>query len=428
MINSYNPEVICVSPWYELRINPDGGYTYCHAATSFEQSALLPSQWFTQGNLTCQTKQNISDGLTTAGCTECYANEQQGLVSFRQRRNQQAAIYSGQFQRQSIESSPAWARINGQVSNYKPAFLHVCLSNLCNLSCRMCQPKWSSQLTSTLKRAGIIDQSVQILQDWTNDSAKWQDFIRLVIDNPYLISLHFMGGEPMLHKKFYELIECCIENKTTDFHLTFVTNGTCINDSIIEKLLKFKSATIEISIENFHHSNDYIRVNSNWQQVQHNIDLLSKHRSPTFDVVLRTVPQALSIMHYYTLIDYAISNQISIDSNVMARPEYLKIVVLSSAIKKAISVDLQQRYRDLLKVSKDSTTNKKINLLRNTSQIQQQISVHIQSVLTLLNESEPENIAQLRKEFLEYNQKIDNVANQTFDQVYPELTQFFTNF
>jgi sulfatase maturation enzyme AslB (radical SAM superfamily) len=422
-----NNQINCISPWYELRINPDGSYTYCHAAKSFEQSALLPSQWFAQGNLTCQTRKKITDGLPVSGCAECYSHEQQGLVSFRHRRNQQAAIYNGAFERESIKTSPAWPRLNNQVANYKPAFLHVCLSNLCNLSCRMCQPKWSSQLTSTLKRAELIDQSVQILQDWTADHAKWQDFLTLVLDNPSLICLHFMGGEPMLHKKFYELIDLCIENNTTDFHLTFVTNGTCIDHSIVEKLLKFKSATIEISVENFHHSNDYIRLNSNWQQVQHNIDLLLKHRSPKFDVVLRPVPQALSIMHYYTLIDYALANQVGIDNNVMARPEYLKIVVLPSAIKKATSADLQHRYQDLLEISKDSTTNEKISLLRNTSQIQQQISVHIQSVLTLLNEPEPENIAQLRTEFLEYNRKIDNTTSQKFDQVYPELTQFFAD-
>lgn len=428
MINFANPEVICVSPWYELRINPDGSYTYCHAAKSFEQSALLPSQWFAQGNLTSQTREKITNGVPVVGCTECYSLEQQGLVSFRQRRNKQAAICSGPFQQHSIETSPAWPRINKKILDYKPAFLHVCLSNLCNLSCRMCQPMWSSQLTSTLKRAGIIDKSVQILQDWTNDSSKWQDFLTLVIDNPSLICLHFMGGEPMLHKKFHELIDLCIENNTTDFHLTFVTNGTCVDHNIVEKLSKFKSTTIEISVENFHNSNDYVRINSNWQQVQHNVDLLLKHRSPTFDIVLRTVPQALSIMHYHTVIDYVLNNQMSIDNNVIARPEYLKIVVLPYNIKKAISIDLQQRYQHILSGNKDNSTNEKIGLLRNTSQIQQQISVHIQSVLILLNEPEPTNIEQLRKEFVEYNKKIDNTSNQFFVQVYPELAQFFADY
>lgn len=422
-----NNQITCISPWYELRINTNGSYTYCHNARNSEQSALLPSQWFANGILVNQTRADITHGTPSPGCKACYAVEQQGLVSFRQRRNQQAAIYSGEFEQQSLEFSPAWPRLNNQVANYKPAFLHVSLSNLCNLSCRMCHPTWSSQLTSTFKRANIVDQSVQILQDWTVDQTKWQDFLTLVLDNSSLICLHFMGGEPMLHKRFYELIDLCIENNTTDFHLTFVTNGTRIDHSIVEKLSKFKSVTIEISIENFHSSNDYVRINSHWQEVQAHIDLLLTYRSPTFDIVLRPVPQALSIMHYYTLIDYALVNQVGIDNNVMSSPEYLKITVLPGAIKKAISADLQRRYWDLLESSKVSTTNEKVSLLRNTSHIQQQISVHIQSVLTLLNEPEPENIARLRTEFLEYNQKMDNITGQKFDQVYPELAQFFTN-
>ena len=420
-----NDNVTCISPWYELRIDADGSMRSCHAVSQeyAEKSDLSFLEWFRHGDKMIDIRNSITTGDPYPGCSACYKNEKQNLISFRQRRNIQSAIYSGTNFSKSLEQSPSYKRMTGKIEKFYPAFLHVTLSNLCNLSCRMCFPAYSSQLTNAYKKIGLVDDNTPMLLDWTNDSNKWNEFLDLVKDNDNLMSLHFMGGEPLYHKRFIEFIDWCIVNDKTDFHLTVVTNGTIHNQSLLEKLKLFKSIQVEISLENLHETNNYIRLNSDFEQVRENIlnifDCLG-----TSSVVIRSVPQALSIMHYDTLIDFAIENKISIDNNVIYKPEYLKCFVLPKEIKDKLTAHLQHKYANILgNESNDITTQ--ISRIRT---FEFNLKRHIESLLIQLNEPEPSNVEDLRKQFIKYNDKMDSVSGTSFKEMYPELLNFYAKY
>jgi len=412
-----------MSPWYELRIDANGTLTYCHASADKEITNDGFLKWFNSGKSISIARNQIQEGTPVSGCQKCYVTENKKLLSHRHRRNLQAAIYQGKYFQESLKQSPALNRMLGNVKNIKPAFMHVSLSNLCNLSCRMCNPQFSSNLTTVMKKINLISNDTPTLLDWTKDSSKWKEFCNLVLDNTELICLHFMGGEPLYNKKFYEFIDLCIDNNRTNFNLTFVTNGTFFNTSLIEKLKKFKSVAIEISVENFHITNDYIRMGSNYKNVQKNIKFLLRRCGPTIDVVLRTVPQALSIMHYYTLIDFALENNISIDFNLLSSHPFLKIFVLPDNIKQIIIDDLQSKYGYLLNY-KISNIERLINI-RSTSKLKEQMTSHIESLLELLNEPVGDNINELRQQFIKFNSKFDQESNFKFLELYPELQNFY---
>lgn len=414
-----NDNVTCISPWYELRINHDGSYSYCHAARVKDRSSLTPVEWFRNGELVSQARTYIKTGVELNGCKECYHAETLGLVSNRNRRNFQSAIFSGEFFKESLIQSPSYNTLTGNCNNIKPAFIHVSLSNLCNLACRTCQPHNSSKLVNVFKRAKIIDSSTPVHLEWTNDIKKWDSFVDLVINNPNLTSLHFMGGEPLLHNRFYKLVDLCIAENKTNFHLTFVSNGTVFDSSLIEKLKKFKSVHVEISVENFHKTNNYIRLGSDVTQIKNNVKLFADYRNENFTVVLRTVPQALSIQHYDTIIDFAIEHQLTIDSNIIHNPEYLKIYVLPSALKNEIIQHISEKYKNLL--GNDFSNLEAVSYIRNNSGFLKSISAHLKSIIALLNEKEPENIDVLRAQFIEFNKKLDLVSGFEFNELYPEI-------
>jgi MoaA/NifB/PqqE/SkfB family radical SAM enzyme len=232
-----------------------------------------------------------------------------------------------------------------------------------------------------------------------------------------------MGGEPLYHKKFIKFIDWCIDNNKTDFHLTFVTNGTIHNQALLEKLKLFKSIQVEISLENLHETNNYIRLNSDFAQVRENI-LNIFNCLGTSSVVIRSVPQALSIMHYDTLIDFAIENKISIDNNVIYNPEYLKCLVLPKEVKDKLVTYLQHKYANILgNGSNDITTQ--ISRIRT---FEFNLKRHIESLLIQLNEPEPSNVEDLRKQFIEYNDKMDSVSGTSFKEMYPELLNFYAKY
>ena len=139
---------------------------------------------------------------------------------------------------------------------------------------------------------------------------------------------------------------------------------------------------------------------------------------------IRSVPQALSIMHYDTLIDFAIENKISIDNNVIYKPEYLKCLVLPKKVKDKLVTHLQHKYADILGNEPNDITTQ-ISRIRT---FDFNLKRHIESLLIQLNEPEPSNVEDLRKQFIKYNDKMDNVSGTSFKEMYPELLNFYAKY
>lgn len=416
-----------MSPWHSIRIEPNGEYKFCDFSKESEDSDFLPSQWFSSGPLVTKARKNIQEGNTVVGCNQCYRASLTQFDSWRERKNRQAAVYHGQYFRESLEQSPAYERMKLiTLGEKKPAFIHVSLSNLCNLSCRMCKATYSSKVADIHKKINIIPSDTPTLLDWTLNDEMWNDFLQnLVVNNSELVCLHFMGGEPLYHKKFLQLIKECVAQSKTDFHLTFVTNATIFPDELIELLSKFKSVSIEISVENLHPTNDYIRNGSNFQLIQKHILKLVQEKTQNISIILRSVPQALSIIHYDTLIDFAIEHKLCIDSNVLVDPRELSLDVLPWTAKQNIVKHLETKYSNFLEhqQNKFSVTN-----VRHQTNFLQHISHHIRRIIDLLLKPEPDDIEQLQIKFVRYNQSFDQQTDNTFEQCYPELAKYYEKY
>jgi pyruvate-formate lyase-activating enzyme len=413
-----NPDSFCIGPWSEVRINPDGSMNFCFAADSLmipahdNISRVTVDQYFSQSQSVKQTRSDLEQGCLIDRCHRCYKNEENGLMSFRQRRNLQAAIFPGKDFLPSVAES--WPRIS---SWKKPRFYHISLSNLCNMACMMCNPQWSSLLTTTQHRAGVLDIKTPILRDWTQDDNIWNNFVQHLLDNREISCLHFMGGEPMYHKRFWQLLDTLIENDHCDFSLTFVTNGSIYDTSIISKLKKFRSVAIEISIESLDASNDYIRYPSKYIDIRRNIQQYLYHRSQDLSVVLRSVPQLLSATRYDSLLEFARDNEVMIDSNVLHSPSFLALNVLPDAIKH----DVIQRLNRF--VCHEGSRVNDINL-RDSTDIDRSLSLHAQTVIDQINIPCPDQ-EEKWKELVEYCRKMDQIRKVDATQMIPDLAAYF---
>lgn len=419
--------VTCAAPWYSIRIDTSGAYKYCDFSKDSDQSDLLPSLWFNTGAKIVKARKSVQNGEALLGCRQCYSNEKNNFDSYRLRKNLQAAIYHGPHLQESLQQSPAAERMQQSVlTNKGPSFIHVSLSNVCNLSCRTCVPELSSKLASTYKKINILPKNQPILLDWTKDQTRWLDFLNnLVLNNSSLICLHFMGGEPLYHEKFYQLLDECVARDRTDFHLTFVTNGTIWKPDLIKTLSKFKSVTVEISLENLHQTNNYIRQGSDYQQVQSQIEHLLSNKTNNMAVVLRTVPQALSVEHYDTVIDFVIAHQLHIDSNMLFNPPELAISVLPQSYKQQIKNKLVSKYQTFLLQHSDQYN---VTDVRNQYRWQKQVAYHIEKIIKMLSAPEPDNVELLRSKFIKYNCQLDQVADTDFQTHYPALKMLYEKY
>jgi molybdenum cofactor biosynthesis enzyme MoaA len=229
-----------------------------------------------------------------------------------------------------------------------------------------------------------------------------------------------MGGEPLYHKRFRDLIAFLCDNKHTDFHLTFVTNGTIYDPGLMKQLENFKSVQIEISIENFDISNDYIRHPSKTDTIVNNIKKYLAHTDEKCSTVLRTVPQLLSLMHYDKFLDFCLENSVIVDSNVLHRPEFFRPCYLPDTAKQLIKSRLSRF------ILNDKSVLQDINL-RNQSRVTQSISHHASMIIGLLDqESQDKNT--VRQDLTDYCARLDKVREHDLREFVPELAEFLDEY
>lgn len=141
-------------------------------------------------------------------------------------------------------------------------------SNLCNLKCSMCNEFASSMIAK--------EKKIEIKQDYIRDG----DYKKLDLQN--LFQIMIAGGEPSIQQEVYDFLNYCIEiGIHNTCHLQFTTNATNCNTKWMSMLEKWKSKSVEISLDGTGKTFEYVRTHSNWKSVEKNCE----HYERIFDEV-----------------------------------------------------------------------------------------------------------------------------------------------
>ena len=204
-----------------------------------------------QGNARVKLQQRLQNNDFSHGCNHC-----------------RSQILAGNFQ--GVE-----ARLYDTLKKNKsgfPAEMIFELDHTCNLECTMCNGTFSSAILKNRENAV------------SSPSAYGSEFINQL--QPYLKHLQlakFLGGEPFLIKRYYEIWEMLME-QNPDCFINLQTNGTVYNQHI-EDLLKRGRFQIGVSIDSLHHKRfSEIRKNADLNEVLKNLEKFIKHtqRSGSF--------------------------------------------------------------------------------------------------------------------------------------------------
>ena len=134
--------------------------------------------------------------------------------------------------------------------------------NLCNLSCRMCNPQFSSQLSKEYKSIGWI---------WDHDNEPKSFGFNTVVDMETVQKIYVAGGEPSLMPEFRTFLKRAIESGRTDIDIRMNTNATNLNQEYRELLSHFSNLDIICSIDGYDQVNKYIRWPADWPTLIENI-------------------------------------------------------------------------------------------------------------------------------------------------------------
>lgn len=128
------------------------------------------------------------------------------------------------------------------------------ITEKCNLKCKHCyrDPKYLKNELKGDEFFKIFYQYLELLKIWK-------------IPRMYT-HLSLTGGEPLLKKEFFPLLEKCYENKNL-FRYNVMTNGTLINKKVAKKFKELEVRNVQLSIEGMEKINDEIRGKGTFKKI-----------------------------------------------------------------------------------------------------------------------------------------------------------------
>ena len=311
-MNELSP-TFCLAKWHHTTIYLQTGETHScyHPAPHkipLEEIALDPSALH-------NTQQKISEraaminGEKPSGCNYCWNIEAMGSEYISDRHERNASIFTEQ-RLGAIKANPL-APVN-------PQYIEISFGNECNFKCGYCHPKHSSAYHKEIKDHGPYT----VVKNHRNDIDWFTVYEEDV--NPYveawwrwwpevrktLTILRITGGEPLLQKSTWRLLDDLEQNPLPNLELNINSNfgvKPILIDRLVEKVNKLldmgaiKDFKIFSSIDTWGEPAEYIRTGLDLTVWEKNLDtyLTKTNRPITFMITFNI----LSVPSFTTLLN-----------------------------------------------------------------------------------------------------------------------------
>lgn len=316
-------EIICPKPWNSINILPDGTVRMCCKVPYLIKNSNGPMSVYQhsyQEIWNCEYMQKLRKSILNnekvIECNYCYLAEAAGKNSDRLK---QLKI-TKDFETNPIADLPVVVELD--------------LGNYCNLKCRMCNPTASSSIENDK-----IHTSWRPLPNYgkkTKDQKHWSTNKELIFGQIFskpdrIVFLQFAGGEPMLSKTMFDIIEfLATNNYSKNISLNITTNGTTFNRKLLDYLPTFKKIDFGISVEGIGRINEYIRYPSRWENIQENLGIMRSLKNA--NVYLATVVQIYNLIYIKEIIEYADQNNLPAYFETLNHPPFLQPNLLPEEI------------------------------------------------------------------------------------------------
>jgi hypothetical protein len=325
--------------------NSGGALVCCHSRTFLKDNNNQQIFWHTHtldDAWNSPTRREIQDaldnGIQHPNCDACWDEENIGGTSRRQHYKLLDLI-----ENENIDA---------------PLLLDLKLGNICNLSCRTCNPYVSSQWTKDwwrvfeIKNNRFKDYDDYFEKTFGNgrssydkDNHKFWNKLNQWLPHAQYIDIY--GAEPMLIHKLFDVLQHSIDNGyAKDQTLHFNTNGTIWNQQYIDILSKFKKVWVDVSIDGLFNHYDYIRNGETWDVSKTNLDLYYQFGEQYKDQHHISICITVSIYNIYyldeifTYFGQQFDNQINRHFNFAHMPYHVNLKVLPGDVKQKISEKL----------------------------------------------------------------------------------------
>ena len=392
-----NSKHFCMMPWTHMHLWPAGTtYPCCMSDPEFPigntQEQSLQEIW--NGKELRNIRMNMLQDKPSKECRRCYELEENGMSTLR---TGSIGNYAHHWDKVEATSD------DGSAGDVNMAYMDIRFSNLCNLKCRSCGPQFSSSWFEDHKSIyGKLDHP-KILQV--------RDEMRSFLDvlDPLLESVervYWAGGEPLITKEHYNILDKWIAMGKRDVSMDYTTNFTQMyykKKTAFDYWNKFENVRVAASLDANHARGEYLRKNMVWSEVVQNRRTMIEQCPHVYFELTPTVSvyNVLNLPDFHKeWIEEGLLEPKNIRINILLDPTYMRLSILPPWIKSKVV----ERYQE------------HIAYLKQFEDIAGVISDY-ESILNFMEKDRTDEI----KMFKFKTQRIDTLRQENLLDVFPEL-------
>ena len=443
---------MCLAKWKQVTLHLQTGHTHsCHHPAThkipLEEIEVDPSALHNT-KFKKEQRAKMLKGERPEECDYCWTAEDSSDGStFSDRITKSAEEWAWPEKDIIAKSSPD--------ENTNPSYVEVSFSNACNFACTYCSPEISSTWMQEIqKHGGYTETSYNFNNlDWIKQNGKmpiphrehnpyveafWKWWPKLY---PDLHTFRITGGEPLMAKDTFKVLDYIIENPNPNLELN-INSNLCVPDGLVDKMIEkakriqgeglIKDFKIYTSAEAHGKRAEYIRHGMDYNQWIDNCDKVLTE-IPDCKITNMATYNSLSLSSYQDLMkdlldlrkkhhtDPAKSHAVSLDVSYLRWPPHQSILIVQDD--------------NYLKMLEDQVTwmfqNKEhshwpplcgigmydyeINRLQRIYWVMQQSPKHIKE----------KELIEGRKNFVAFFDEHDKRRGKNFLEVFPEMEDFY---
>ena len=329
-----NSKHFCMMPWTHMHLWPAGTtYPCCMSDPEFPigntQKQSLQEIW--NGKELRNIRMNMLQDKPSKECRRCYELEENGMSTLR---TGSIGNYAHHWDKVEATSD------DGSAGDVNMAYMDIRFSNLCNLKCRSCGPQFSSSWFEDHKITHGDPGHPKILQ--VRDEMKsFMDELDPLLES--VERVYWAGGEPLITKEHYNILDKWIAMGKRDVSMDYTTNFTQMyykKKTAFDYWNKFENVRVAASLDANHARGEYLRKNMVWGEVVQNRRTMIEQCPHVYFELTPTVSvyNVLNLPDFHKeWIEEGLLEPSNIRINILLDPTYMRLSILPPWIKSNVA-------------------------------------------------------------------------------------------
>jgi organic radical activating enzyme len=453
-LNSVSPSM-CVAKWQQVTIHLGTGQTHsCHHPSSHHipvEEVKIDVSALHNTKFKKEQRKLMLEGKRPSECDYCWRVEDS---------DPDGNVFSDRI----TKSIDYWAEPHldsiaklDYNQNVNPSYLEVSFSSVCNFKCSYCGPEISSKWMEEIKQYGAYPTSISYNNiDWLKQQNKipilereynpyteafwswWPDLY------PNLKVFRITGGEPLMTKHTFKVLEYILQNPHPDLELN-INSNLCVPEELFQKFINLMKRIMDAgAVKNFKLYTsceatgaraEYIRFGLNYNQWLDNchrimteipkskLTIMSTYNAlsvSSFDEFLKTVLELK--LQYSTPED---RHPISLDIPYLRWPAHQAVQILTPDYLPMIEDQVTYMYHNLQQDHWPPSGGGKGFYAYEINRMERTYYVLDHRIKFMDSIHSPEQLRTDRKNFVLFVDEHDKRRGTNFLETFPEMSEFY---